>query len=76
MNYQKKSTGALRYAQREEVRLFIGFFIILYVVGGGLIWFFNGVPAMLLGMACMTGGLVFFLLLYGLMSLIGYWVGE
>ncbi|MEM7535052.1 MAG: hypothetical protein AAF639_22945 [Chloroflexota bacterium] len=65
-----------QYVQREEVRLFIGFFVILYLVGGGLIWFFYGLSAMFLGMACMTGGLLFFLLLYGLMALLGYLVSE
>ena len=76
-NHKKTASFQPRhYVQREEVRLFIGFFIILYLLGGGLIWFFYGLSAMLLGMACMTGGLLFFLLLYGLMALIGYWVGE
>lgn len=53
-----------------------GFFIILLTVGGGLIWIFYGGYAALLGMACMLGGLLFFLLLYGLVWLMGRWAGE
>jgi len=51
----------------------IGFAVLLYVLGGGLIWFFYGLYAALLGIGCMTGGILFLLLLYSLVSLIGRW---
>ena len=54
----------------------VGFFVLLYVVGGGLIWLFFGLRGALLGMVCMTGGLFLFLLLYGLVWLLGKWAGE
>lgn len=54
----------------------VAFFLLLYLVGGGLIWLFYGRAAALLGIACMTGGLCFFLVLYAIMILIGYLAGE
>lgn len=54
----------------------VAFFVLLYVVGGGLIWLFYGPRAALLGAFCMTGGLLLFLLLYGIVWLLGRWAGE
>lgn len=68
--------NARQFARSTEGQLVIAFFGLLYMLGGGLIWFFYGRAAALLGLACMTGGLLFFLLLYGIMLLIGYWAGE
>jgi hypothetical protein len=65
-----------RYARSQEARLVLGFFLLLYVVGGGLIAWFYGLRAMALGLACITGGLLLFLALYGLVALIGWWAGE
>jgi cation transporter-like permease len=65
-----------RFIRNTEARLVVGFFVLLYVVGGGLIWAFYGRGAALLGMACMTTGLVFFLLLYAIVTVLGKWAGE
>ena len=74
---RRRSTfNARRFAHSTEARLVVAFFLLLYLVGGGLIWFFYGRAAALLGLACMTGGLCFFLILYAIMSLIGYLAGE
>jgi hypothetical protein len=45
-------------------------------VGGGIIWFFYGRGGALLGWLCMTGGLLFFLLLYAIVSAIGWWANR
>jgi hypothetical protein len=46
-----------RYARQTNVRLFVGFFLILFVVGDGLIWVIWGREAALLGLACLLAGL-------------------
>ena len=42
---RRKSRGfdPFRFARSTEGQLVIGFFVLLYVVGGGLIWYFYGV---------------------------------
>jgi multisubunit Na+/H+ antiporter MnhB subunit len=65
-----------QFARSTEGRLVLGFFVLLYVVGGGLIWFFYGPGGALLGMLCMTGGLLLFLLLYAIVWLLGRWAGD
>ena len=74
---RRRSTfNARRFAHSTEARLVVAFFLLLYLVGGGLIWLFYGRAAALLGLTCMTGGLFFFLILYAIMILIGYLAGE
>lgn len=73
---RRSSFDARRFARSTEARLVMAFFVLLYGVGGGLIWFFYGQGAAILGLACITGGLFFFLFLYAIMSVIGYWAGE
>jgi hypothetical protein len=72
----RKGFDARRFARSQEVRLVAGFFIILYLVGGPLIWYFYGAGAALLALLCMTGALLFFLALYGLVSLLGRWANR
>ena len=36
--------------------MLIGFFAVLFIVGGGLIWLIYGGPAMAVGLVCMVGG--------------------
>ncbi|MBP7964752.1 MAG: hypothetical protein KBG20_21460 [Caldilineaceae bacterium] len=72
----RKPFSPRRYARNLDLRLFLGFALLLYTVGGGLIWLFYGLPAMLLGAVCITGGLGMIGLLYGLVSLVGRWAGE
>ena len=45
-----------KYARQTNVRLFIGFFIILFFVGEGLIYLFYGREAAFLGLLCLVGG--------------------
>ena len=65
-----------QFARSTEGQLVLGFFVLLYVVGGGLIWLFYGPGGALLGMLCMTGGLLLFLLLYAIVWLLGRWAGD
>ena len=74
-NRQRRGFDARRFVRSLEGQLVIGFFILLYGVGGTLIWYFYGASAAVVGLGCITGGLIFFLLLYGLVSLIGYLAG-
>lgn len=62
--------------QREEARLAVGFFLLLYIVGGGLIWWFYGLGGAVAGWLCITGGVLFFMALYGIVWLIGRWAEE
>ena len=75
---RRRSTGfnARRFARSTEGQLIVAFFLLLYLLGGGLIWLFYGWAAALLGLGCITGGLLFFLLLYAIMLLIGHLAGE
>jgi hypothetical protein len=45
-----------RYARQTNVRLFIGFFLILFLLGDGLIWHFYGLAPALFGLLCLVGG--------------------
>jgi hypothetical protein len=76
MSRKGQGFDPFRFARTTEGQLVVGFFVLLYVVGGGLIWGFYGSGGAILGWACMTGGLLAFLLLYGLVSLIGWWANR
>ena len=76
MRRKSRRFDPVRFARSTEGQLVIGFFLLLYLVGGGLIWYFYGPGGAVLGWLCMTGGLLFFLLLYGLVSLIGWWANR
>lgn len=71
-----KGFNAARFTRSNEARMVVGFFILLYLLGGALIWFFYGPYGAMLGLSCITIGLLFFLLLYGIVSLLGRWAGE
>ena len=64
------------HRERTELQLLISFFVILFVLGGGLIAYFYGLGAAAAAFVCLTGALVFFLALYGLLSLAQKWMGE
>ncbi len=52
-----------RYARDTQVRLFVGFLLILFLVGDGLIWLFFGRNAAILGLICLLAGLAPLLLI-------------
>lgn len=46
-----------KYTRQTNIRLIIGGLLILFFVGGGLIWLFYGQRAAILGIVCMLLGL-------------------
>ena len=76
MSRRRAGFDPVRFVRTTEGQLVAGFFVLLYVVGGGLIWFFYSMGGALLGWLCMTGGLLFFLLLYGIVTLLGWWANR
>lgn len=63
------------YARQTSVRLIIGGLVLLFVVGGGLIWLIEGRAAALSGLLCMGVGLVP-LLLIGIVLWVINWVAR
>ena len=47
-----------KYTSQTNVRLLTGAFILLFVVGLGLIWLIYGLPAAITGLLCLLGALV------------------
>jgi hypothetical protein len=47
-----------RYAQQTRTRLFIGMFILVYLIGEGLIYLLFGKNAALVGLFCLLGAFV------------------
>lgn len=45
------------YARQTNLRLIIGFILLLFVVGDGLIYIFYGRNAALMGLLCLLAGL-------------------
>ena len=76
MSRRRAGFDPVRFVRSTEGQLVVGFFVLLYVLGGGLIWFFYGLGGALLGWFCMTGGLLFFLLLNAIVSLFGWWANR
>ncbi len=76
MSRKRQGFDPRRFVRTTEGQLVIGFFVILYVVGGALIWFYYGLGGAIAGWLCITGGLLFFFLLYGLVSLVGWWADR
>lgn len=54
------------YARQTNVRLALGAFILLFVVGVGLIWVFYGEQAAGLGFACLLAALFPVILILGI----------
>lgn len=76
-----KGFNAARFTRGSEAQMVVGFFVLLYfvllyLVGGALIWLFYGAYGAMLGLSCITVGLLFSLLLYAIVSLLGRWAGE
>jgi hypothetical protein len=64
-----------KYSRQTNIRLLIGFIVLLFVVGGGLIYWFYGSRAALLGLICLIVGLLPLLLIW--LILVGLeWVAK
>ncbi|MGQ9832689.1 MAG: hypothetical protein ACUVRJ_02650 [Candidatus Villigracilaceae bacterium] len=46
------------YARQTNVRLVVGALLLLFIVGDGLIYYFYGAGAALMGFLCLLGGLL------------------
>jgi magnesium-transporting ATPase (P-type) len=53
-----------KYARQTNVRLSIGFAIIIFLIGDGLIYYFYGREAAIMGALCILVGLVPLLLVF------------
>ncbi len=60
------------YAQKTNVRLFLGFLGILILVGIGLIYVFYGLTAAVGGILCLFAGLAPLILIWFILVLIGW----
>jgi len=47
-----------KYTSQTNFRLLVGAFLLLFVVGLGLIWLIYGLPAAIVGLFCLLGALV------------------
>ena len=47
-----------QYARQTNLRLIIGFMLLLFIVGDGLIYIFYGRNAALMGLLCLLAGLI------------------
>ena len=58
------------YAKQTNVQLAVGAFVLLFIIGIGLIWLIYGAGSALIGFLCLLGALVpialIFLFLFGL----------
>lgn len=64
-----------RYAQQTNIRLLIGFILLLLFVGDGLIYYFYGASAAISGLICIGAGL-FPLVLIWVVLLVVDWVAK
>jgi hypothetical protein len=60
------SSNTRAHRARTDRNLLLGFFALLFIVGGGLIWYFYGAGAAALGVICIAAGAV----LVGLLALL------
>ena len=63
-----------KYARSTNFRLLVGFILILFMVGDGLIYAFYGEGAALMGLVCLVGGLLPLGLIGGTLWLMDYLV--
>jgi len=47
-----------KYAKQTNIRLIIGFLLVLFVIGDGLIYLFIGQGAAIMGFICLLAGLI------------------
>ena len=61
-----------KYAKQTNVRLLVGAFFLLFVVGIGLIWLIYGKAAAGMGLTCLLGALIPVLLIFGVFAVIDW----
>ena len=65
-----------RYSQQTNIRLLVGFFILLVLVGVGLIYLFMGRNAAVMGLVCIGLALAPAILIWGLLAAMGWLVKK
>ncbi len=74
-----KPTDLRRHRETTDRNMLFGFFAVLFIVGGGLIWMIYGGPAMAVGLVCMVGGAMLtglvFLIMLGL-QWVSHWLEK
>jgi hypothetical protein len=65
-----------KYAKQTNLRLLLGFFVLLLVIGIGLIYLFFGRNAALMGLICTGGALVPAVLIWLVLWVMGYIVKK
>lgn len=63
------------YARQTQTRLILGFLLLVFLVGDGLIYLFWGREAALMGLLCLLGALLPAVAAWGLLALLG-WVAR
>lgn len=65
-----------KYAQQTNARLFIGFLLILLIVGEGLIYLYYGIGGALIGLLCLVGGLLPMMLIAAALQIIEWFANR
>jgi len=65
-----------KYARSTNIRLVVGFIVLLLLVGDGLIYFIYGPQAAISGLLCIGAGLVPVLLIFGLFLILDWIVKK
>lgn len=65
-----------RYSRQTNFRLLLGFLLLAFLLGDGLIYLFMGRNAALMGLVCLTLGLAPALLVWLLLGLMGWLVKK
>ena len=52
------TTDLRKYASQTTIRLIVGALALVFIVGGGLIWWLYGLGPMLMGLLCLLGALI------------------
>ena len=65
-----------KYARQTNRQLIIGGIVILFIVGDGLIYLIYGSEAAFTGILCLLAGLFPLLLIWGILSLLGWVVKK
>ena len=64
------------YARQTSIRLLVGFFLLVFLVGDGLIYLFMGRNAAIMGLVCLVLGLAPAVLVWLLLVGIGWLVKK
>jgi hypothetical protein len=64
-----------KFSSQTNRRLLIGFFVLLFLVGDGLVWLIFGRNAAIVGVVCIVGALVPALLVAALLGGLG-WIAR